>query len=65
MAAFHVTALYQEHFDGHCAAAFEHGQWFVTCFCGASWSVNDLNDHEYSFEEVSHGNEDYHDDPMD
>lgn len=39
---------------------FEHGQWWVTCDCGAQWSVNDCTPGGFDFEEVSTGDEDYH-----
>jgi hypothetical protein len=35
---------------------FEHGQWWITCLsCGAQWSVHDLNQHDFDFEQVSQG----------
>lgn len=41
------------------STAFEHGQWWVICKCGASWSVVDTQD-GFDFEQVSDGDEDYH-----
>lgn len=41
-------------------AVFEHGQWWVTCPCGAQWSVVDTSD-GFGFEQVSEGEEDFHD----
>jgi len=47
--------------------AFEHGQWFVLCQCGASWSVVDAEgpgidpDFGLDFEQLEDGDEDYHD----
>ncbi len=47
-------------------ACFEHGQWFVECACGAQWSVNDgelaNGDEVFLFEQVSSGDEDFHED---
>lgn len=35
---------------------FEHGQWWIIdSETGAAWSVNDLNEHDFSFEQVSFG----------
>lgn len=43
---------------------FEHGQWYITCPCGAQWSVNDASGpgtiDGFDFEQVSEGDEDYH-----
>lgn len=43
---------------------FEHGQWWVTCDCGAAWSVVDAEGgpavYGFDFEQVSNGDEDYH-----
>lgn len=42
---------------------FEHGQWWLTCNCGASWSAQDAEKNGETFidwEEISDGVEDYH-----
>lgn len=61
-----------EAFDKHPASEghpitsnhFEHGQWWVTCNCGAAWSVVDAEGGPavdgFDFEQVSDGDEDYH-----
>lgn len=37
---------------------FEHGQWWIVDNeTGAAWSVNDLNDNDFSFEQVAEGEE--------
>ena len=41
-------------------AYFEYGQIYIMCMCGAAWSVNDLGDDEFCFEQVSEGDEEYH-----
>lgn len=54
--AFQDSPLYTH----GCDAAFEHGQWWVTCWnCGAAWSVVDAEPgiDGFDFEEVSHGDE--------
>ena len=44
--------------DKDVSADFEHGQWFVTHLpSGAQWSVSDLNDDDFCFEQVSQGTE--------
>jgi hypothetical protein len=42
-------------------AHFEHGQWWVTCLCGASWSVVDTS-RGLDYERIDEGDEGYHDD---
>lgn len=48
------------HTDGHdYDAAFEHGQWWITdLVSGAQWSVADLNEDDFCFEQVTQGQED-------
>ena len=45
-------------------AHFEHGQWWIICHCGASWSVNDSEDEHgndgFDFEQIDHGDEEFH-----
>jgi len=38
---------------------FEHDQWWVTCNCGASWSVVDTS-RGMDYERIDEGDEDYH-----
>lgn len=51
---------------GPFATHFEHGQWWVTCHCGASWSVVDAEGPDVDpeigldFEQVDNGDEDFH-----
>lgn len=40
---------------------YEHGQWWIMCCaCGAQYSVHDAEPGDFSFEEVTHGDEDGH-----
>lgn len=45
------------------ALHFEHEQWWMTCYCGAAWAVEDCapcsqsNFHPVCFEQVSEGDE--------
>lgn len=40
-------------------AVFEHGQWWIVCYCGAQWSVVDATGGDsvdgFGFEQVSEG----------
>lgn len=46
-----VEALAQTHPETevhkYCTATFEHGQWWVTCNCGAIWSVVDVEPSQF------------------
>lgn len=49
-----------EEFSQHEAVTvfYEHGQHFATCnACGASWSIQDLNDDDFCLEEIDTGDE--------
>lgn len=59
-----------DYFDGQIhetpTPVFEHGQWWISCnTCGAQWSVHDLNDDDFDFEEVSVGDGDCESEPED
>ena len=45
--------------------AYEHGQWWATCLCGASWSVVDaepgVKRTGLDFEQIDDGEEEFHD----
>jgi hypothetical protein len=60
--AFKSSPLYEAH--PNVDSYFEHGQWWITCLCGAAWSVNDGEGPDtydgFCFEETSAGDEDYH-----
>lgn len=61
LAAARVHSETETH--GFFTAAFEHGQWWLTCgSCGAQWSVVDAEGGDsvdgFGFEEVTHGDED-------
>ena len=56
---------YPESTEGHeHLTHFEHGQWWVTCLCGAIWSVVDsypgILGKGIDFEQIEHGDEDFH-----
>lgn len=45
---------------------YEHGQWWLTCQCGAQWSAHDRQEDgeppHFGFEQVTEGEEGFHDD---
>jgi hypothetical protein len=49
---------------GDFSSHYEHGQWWITCLCGGSWSVVDSEGGEsvdgFDFERISEGDDDYH-----
>ena len=61
-----VKSSFRRLVEGHPGAVphFEHGQWWVSCLCGASWSVVDAEGPDtwggIGFEQISDGEEDYH-----
>jgi hypothetical protein len=46
------------HDDG--VVTYEHGQYWVICKCGASWSVGSDDAGGFEFEEIADGKDDYH-----
>jgi hypothetical protein len=55
LAAFRDSPLGATHTN--ISADFDR-QWFITCLdCDAQWLANDLNNSDYSFEEISAGDE--------
>lgn len=56
--AFKRSDQYLDHVSFNCGCDldwnFEHGQLWISCPCGALWSVNDSN-YGFCFEQVSEG----------
>ena len=63
--AFKASRTVEDHPNVN--SAFEHGQWWITCQCGAAFSVADCEGgdavHGFGFEQLSDGEEGFHDDP--
>ena len=61
----HKPDIGYDHIPGHSLSLhFEHGQWWATCLCGASFAVVLCQDEQgnkyHDLEQIDEGDGDYH-----